>query len=41
MSLEARVMTALKEAMKAKDEAAKRSLRAIKSAIQLARTDGS
>lgn len=41
MSLEARVMAALKEAMKAKDEAAKRSLRSIKSAIQMVRTDGS
>ncbi len=41
MSLEKRVMDALKEAMKAKDDAAKRSLRAIKSAILLAKTDGS
>ncbi len=41
MSLEVKVMSALKEAMKAKDEAAKRSLRAIKSAILLAKTDGS
>ena len=41
MSLETRVMDALKEAMKAKDEAAKRSLRAIKSAIILVKTDGS
>ena len=35
-----RVMASLKEAMKAKDEAAKRSLRAIKSAILLVKTDG-
>lgn len=41
MSLETRVMAALKEAMKAKDEAAKRSLRSIKSAIQIMKTDGS
>ncbi len=41
MNLETRVMDALKVAMKAKDEAAKRSLRAIKSAILLAKTDGS
>ncbi len=41
MSLEVRVMQALKEAMKAKDDAAKRSLRAIKSAILLVKTDGS
>lgn len=40
MSLETRVMAALKEAMKAKDDAAKRSLRAIKSAILLVKTDG-
>jgi len=41
MSLETRVMAALKDAMKAKDDAAKRSLRAIKSAILLVKTDGS
>ncbi len=41
MSLETKVMTALKEAMKAKDDAAKRGIRAIKSAILLAKTDGS
>lgn len=41
MSLETRVMASLKEAMKAKDDAAKRSLRAIKSAILLVKTDGS
>ena len=41
MSLESRVMGDLKAAMKAKDQAALRSLRAIKSAILLAKTDGS
>ena len=41
MSLESRVMDDLKSAMKAKDQAALRSLRAIKSAILLAKTDGS
>ncbi|MEM6966102.1 MAG: GatB/YqeY domain-containing protein [Bacteroidota bacterium] len=41
MSLESKVMTDLKTAMKAKDQAALRSLRAIKSAILLAKTDGS
>lgn len=41
MSLETKVMTALKEAMKAKDQAALRSIRAIKSAILLQKTDGS
>jgi uncharacterized protein YqeY len=41
MSLEQRVMADLKEAMKAKDDAAKRGIRAIKSAILLAKTDGS
>lgn len=41
MSLESRVMTDLKSAMKAKDQAALRSLRAIKSAILLSKTDGS
>jgi uncharacterized protein YqeY len=40
MSLEMRVMASLKEAMKAKDDAAKRSLRSIKSAILLVKTDG-
>lgn len=34
-------MASLKEAMKAKDDAGKRALRAIKSAIVLAKTDGS
>ncbi len=38
MSLETKVMDALKNAMKAKDEAALRGLRAIKSAIILAKT---
>jgi uncharacterized protein len=38
MSLETKVMEALKNAMKAKDEAALRGLRAIKSAIILAKT---
>lgn len=41
MSLEQKVMTELKTAMKAKDQAALRTLRAIKSAILLAKTDGS
>ncbi len=41
MSLETKVMTALKEAMKAKDQAALRSIRAIKAAILLQKTDGS
>ncbi|MEO0339617.1 MAG: GatB/YqeY domain-containing protein [Bacteroidota bacterium] len=41
MSLEQKIAQDLKAAMKAKDEAAKRSLRAIKSAILLAKTDGS
>lgn len=41
MSLEQKVMTELKAAMKAKDQAALRSLRAIKSALLLAKTDGS
>ncbi len=40
-NLEQRVMQALKQAMKDKDQAALRSLRAIKSAILLAKTDGS
>ncbi len=41
MSLEAKLMTDLKEAMKAKDQAALRSIRAIKAAILLTKTDGS
>ena len=41
MSLEEKIMQDLKEAMKAKDEAALRGIRAIKSAILLAKTDGS
>ena len=41
MSLENRVNENLKNAMKAKDQGALRSLRAIKSAILLANTDGS
>ena len=41
MSLEARIAQDLKEAMKAKDDAAKRGIRAIKAAILLAKTDGS
>jgi len=41
MSLEAKLMTDLKTAMKAKDQAALRSIRAIKAAILLAKTDGS
>ena len=41
MSLETRIMTDLKAAMKAKDKAAMRGIRAIKSAILLAKTDGS
>lgn len=41
MNLEQRIMTSLKTAMLNKDEAALRSLRAIKSAILLAKTDGS
>jgi len=41
MSLEAKLMSDLKEAMKAKDQAALRSIRAIKAAILLAKTDGS
>lgn len=40
MSLEQEVMTKLKDAMKAKDDAALRSLRAIKAAILLAKTSG-
>jgi uncharacterized protein len=41
MTLEARIAEDLKTAMKAKDEVALRSIRAIKSAILLAKTDGS
>lgn len=41
MTLEDRINEALKEAMKAKDEAAKRGLREIKAQILLAKTDGS
>lgn len=41
LTLEQKVMTALKDAMKAKDQVALRSLRAIKSALLLAKTDGS
>lgn len=41
MTLEQRIMTDLKEAMKSKDQVAMRSIRAIKAAILLAKTDGS
>lgn len=41
MSLETRIMADLKEAMKNKDEATKRGIRAIKAAILLQKTDGS
>lgn len=41
MTLEERINADLKEAMKAKDEAALRGIRAIKSAILLVKTDGS
>lgn len=41
MSLEQRLMTDLKEAMKAKDQAKLRSIRAVKAAIILMKTDGS
>lgn len=41
MRLEERIGNDLKTAMKAKDEAAKRTIRAIKSAILLQKTDGS
>ncbi len=41
MSLEQQIMTDLKAAMLAKDEAALRGLRAVKSAILLAKTSGS
>ncbi len=40
MTLEERIMQDLKEAMKAKDQAALRGIRAIKAAILLAKTDG-
>lgn len=40
MSLETRIMTDLKEAMKSKDQAALRSIRALKAAITLTKTDG-
>ena len=41
MSLEQKIMQDLKTAMKAKDQASLRGIRAIKSAMQLAKTDGS
>ena len=41
MSLEQRITTDMKTAMKAKDKVALRGIRAIKSAILLAKTDGS
>jgi len=41
MSLEVKLMADLKEAMKSKDEAAKRTIRAVKAAIMLIKTDGS
>lgn len=41
MSLEKTLMTDLKEAMKAKDQAALRTIRAVKASIQLLKTDGS
>ena len=41
MSLETLIMQDLKTAMKAKDQAALRSVRAIKAAILLLKTDGS
>ncbi len=41
MSLEIKIMNDLKEAMKAKDQASLRGIRAIKSAILLFKTDGS
>ncbi len=41
MSLETRIMGDLKEAMKAKDQAALRTIRAIKAAILIQKTDGS
>lgn len=41
MSLESRIAEDLKAAMKAKDDAAKRGIRAIKQAFLIAKTDGS
>lgn len=41
MNLETRVMQDMKEAMKAKDQATLRTVRAIKAAILLVKTDGS
>lgn len=41
MSLEQKLMTDLKEAMKAKDQAKLRSIRAVKAALLLMKTDGS
>ena len=41
MGLETKLMTDLKVAMKAKDQAALRSIRAVKAAILLLKTDGS
>lgn len=41
MSLEIKIMEDLKDAMKAKDQAALRGIRAIKSAILIFKTDGS
>lgn len=41
MSLESRIMGDLKEAMKSKDQAALRAIRAVKAAILLVKTDGS
>ena len=41
MSLNEKITEALKEAMKNKDEARKRTIRAIKSQILLMQTDGS
>jgi uncharacterized protein YqeY len=41
MSLETKVMEEMKAAMKAKDQATLRSVRAIKAALLLAKTDGS
>lgn len=40
MSLEAKLMTDLKAAMKSKDQAATRTIRAVKAAILLVKTDG-
>ena len=41
MTLEEKIMEDLKTAMREKDEAAKRGIRAIKAALLLAKTDGS